>query len=185
MIAHADTYRFSVEEYHKLGETGILDENDRVELLDGEIILMAPIGKHHANSVRRLNNRLSKLFGDLCLVDCQNAMILDDFSEPQPDIMLLRPEVEQTGELPRPEDILLLVEVADSTLRFDATTKLRAFARAGLAEYWIVNLAERAVDVYRQPVGESYAEHFRRERTETLAPAAFPERAIAVAEILP
>ena len=185
MIAHADTYRFSVEEYHKLGEAGILEEDDRVELLDGEIILMAPIGKHHANSVRRLLNRLVKLLGDLCLVDCQNAVILDDFSEPQPDILLLRLEVENTGELPRPEDILLVVEVADTTLRFDSTTKLRAYARAGLPEYWIVNLAEGAVDVYLKPTGDGYGEHFRRERNESLTPTAFPDRTIAVAEILP
>ena len=185
MIAHAETYRFSVEEFQKLVEVGIFDSHDRLELLDGEIIVMAPIGKHHAHSVRRLNNRLNKLLGDLCLVDCQNAFILDDFSEPQPDILLVRPEVEKTGELPRPDDILLVVEVSDSTLRFDATTKLRAYARAGLPEYWIVNLAERAVDVYRKPTGEGYAEHFRREGTESLTPAAFPDRPITVAEILP
>ena len=185
MIAHADTYRFSVEEYHKLNDAGIFDETDRVELLDGEIIIMASIGKHHANSVRRLLNRLVKLLGDLCLVDCQNAFILDDFSEPQPDILLVRLEVEKTGELPRPEDILLVVEVADTTLRFDSTTKLRAYARAGLAEYWIVNLAVGAVEVFRNPTGEGYAEHFQRGRHETLAPTAFPDRTIAVADILP
>ena len=185
MIAHADTYRFSVEEFQKLVEVGIFDSHDRIELLDGEIILMAAIGKHHANSVRRLLNRLVKLLGDLCLVDCQNAVILDDFSEPQPDILLLRLEVEKTGELPRPEDILLVVEVADTTLRFDSTTKLRAYARAGLPEYWIVNLAEGAVEVYRKPTGEGYAEYFRRNRSESLTPTAFPDRTIAVAEILP
>ena len=185
MIAHADTYRFSVEEYHKLNEAGIFDETDRVELLDGEIIVMAAIGKHHANSVRRLNNRLAKLLGDVCLVDCQNAFILDDFSEPQPDILLVRPEVEKTGELPRPEDIFLVIEVADSTLRFDSSTKLRAYARAGLPEYWIVNLAEGAVDIYLKPTGDGYAEHLRRERNESLTPTAFPDRTIAVAEILP
>ena len=185
MIAHADTYRFSVEEYHKLGEAGILDENDRVELLDGEIILMAPIGKHHAKAVRRLARKLNAVFADVSIVDSQNAIVLDDFSEPQPDILLLRLEIDDTDELPRPEDILLVIEVADSTLRFDSTTKLRAYARAGLAEYWIVNLAERAVDIYRNPTGAGYAEHFRRERADTLAPAAFPDRTIAVADILP
>ena len=112
MIAHAETYRFSVEEFQKLVEVGIFDSHDRLELLDGEIIVMAPIGKHHAHSVRRLNNRLNKLLGDLCIVDCQNAVVLDDFSEPQPDIILLRFEIDKTDELPRPADILLVVEVA-------------------------------------------------------------------------
>ena len=185
MIAHAETYRFSIEEYHKLGEVGILDEDDRIELLDGELIIMAPLGKHHAKAVRRLGRKLNAIFADVAFVDCQNAVILGNFSEPQPDFLLLRPEIDNTDELPRPADILLLVEVADSSLRFDATTKLRAYARASLPEYWIVNLAERAVDVYRQPVGDTYTEHFRRERHETLAPAAFPDRSITVAEILP
>lgn len=185
MIAHADTYRFSVEEYHKLNEAGILEEDDRVELLDGEIILMAPLGKHHAKAVRRLGRKLNAAFADVSIVDYQNAIVLDDFSEPQPDILLLRLEIDDTDELPRPADILLVVEVADTTLRFDSTTKLRAYARARLPEYWIVNLAEGAVDVYLKPTGDGYGEHFRRKRDELLAPTAFPDRTIAVAEILP
>ena len=106
MIAHAETYRFTVEDYHKLVEAGILEENDRVELLDGEIIVMAPIGKHHAKSVRRLNRRLNKLIGDICVVDCQNASGLDEFSEPQPDILLLHLEVDESDELPGPRSDL-------------------------------------------------------------------------------
>ena len=185
MVAHADTYRFSVEEYNKLGEAGVFQEDDRVELLNGEIIVMAPIGKRHVSSVRRLNNRLIKLLGDLCVVDCQNPFVLDDFSEPQPDILLLHSELDATGEIARPADIIVAIEVADSTVRYDSTTKLRAYARAGIPEYWIVNLADNAVDVYRRPAGEQYAEHFRQERDGQLAPAAFPDRLIAVADILP
>ncbi len=185
MIAHADTYRFSVEEYNKLGEAGIFHEDDRVELLNGEIVIMAAIGKRHAAAVRRLTRRFHQIFADVCLVDCQSPFILDDFSEPQPDILLLRPELDATGELPRPADIFVAIEVADSTVRYDSTTKLRAYARAGIPEYWIVNLADNAIDVYRQPAGETYAEHFRRERADQLASAAFPDRSIAVAEILP
>ena len=185
MIAHAETYRFSVEEYNKLGEAGIFHEDDRVELLDGEIIIMAPIGKHHIKSVRRLIRVLSRVYSDLCYVDCQSPVVLDGFSEPQPDILLVALNIDETDEKPTPAETLLAIEVADSTLRYDAGPKLRAYARAGICEYWIVNLAENAVDVYRQPAGESYAEHFRRERVDQLAPAAFPDRPIAVADILP
>lgn len=185
MIARPTAHRFSVEEYERLGEAGIFNEDFRVELLDGEIIDIAPIGKRHAKAVRRLNKELVLRFSDVCLVDPQNPLVLDDFSEPQPDIVLLRPEFHETSELPRPADVLLVVEVAESTYRYDSGAKLRAYARSGIAEYWIVNLTDCCVEVYRQPQGESYGEHFRRTSGETLAPASFPDRAIAVADILP
>jgi Uma2 family endonuclease len=185
MIAHAETYRFSVEEYNKLGEAGIFHEDDRVELLNGEIVVMAPIGKHHIIAVRRLLNHFVKRYGDLCYVDCQSPVVLDNFSEPQPDILLVSLKIDESDEKPQPKDIFLAIEVADSTVRYDSTTKLRAYARAGIPEYWIVNLADNAIDVHRQPSGETYAEHFRRERPDQLAPAAFPDRSIAVADILP
>jgi len=185
MIAHADTYRFSVEEYNKLGEVGVFHADDRVELLNGEIIIMAAIGKHHIIAVRRLNRILNLRYSDLCYVDCQSPVVLDGFSEPQPDILLVSLSIDASDEKPTPAETLLAVEVADSTLRYDAGPKLHAYARAGIREYWIVNLADRAIDVYRQPSGENYAEHFRRERADQLAPAAFPDRPIAVADILP
>jgi Uma2 family endonuclease len=185
MIAHAETYRFTVEEYNKLGEAGIFHEDDRIELLNGEIVVMGPRGKRHIKAVRRLLNRLMKRYGDLCYVDCQSPVVLDNFSEPQPDILLVALSIDETDEKPTPAETLLAIEVADSSIRYDSTTKLKAYARAGIAEYWIVNLADNAVDVYRQPAGEGYAEHFRRERNDQLAPAAFPDRPIAVAEILP
>jgi Uma2 family endonuclease len=184
MIAHAETYRFSVEEYNKLGEAGIFHEDDRVELLNGEIILMAPIGKHHVKAVRRLNRILNRRYADLCFVDCQSPVVLDNFSEPQPDILLLALSIDETDEKPSPAETLLAIEVADSSMRYDSTTKLRAYAAAGIPEYWIVNLAEKCVEVYRQPAGETYAEHFRRERRDPIAPAAFPDRPIDLAEIL-
>lgn len=184
MIAHADTYRFSVTEFERLVEVGILTESDRIELLDGELIIMAPIGKKHANAVRRLINRFAKLFGDVALVDCQNVMILDEYSAPQPDLLLLKPELDKTGELPHPADVHLVIEVADSSLGFDMTRKLRAYARNGIQEYWVVNLVAFTVDVFRQPSGDAYLEQFRRKGGESIAPLAFPDRSIVVEEIL-
>lgn len=185
MIAHAETYRFSVEEYHKLGEVGILGENDRIELLNGELVLMAPIGKRHAQSVRRMINRLTKLFGDLCFIDAGNPVVLDGFSEPQPDVLFVRFEIDETGELPGPEDVYAVVEVADSSLRYDTTAKLAAYARAGIREYWIVNLADNVVEVHRDPVGDRYTVSFHAKPGEKLAPLAFPDREIDVEDILP
>jgi Uma2 family endonuclease len=185
MIAHAETYRFSVEEYNRLGKVGFFDEDDRVELLNGEIIIMAPLGKRHAQAVRRLGRRFNRLFGDVALVDYQNPLILDDFSEPQPDILLLDPAIDEGGELPRPHDVYLVVEVADSTFRYDSRTKLSAYARAGIREYWIVNLADNTLEVFRQPQGETYAGTLRFSRGEKVAPAAFPECLVEVGEIIP
>ena len=185
MIAHAETRRFTAGEYHKLAEAGILEENDRVELLDGEIIVMAPIGRHHAAAVRWLNRQLNQLLADVCVVDCQNAFELDEFSEPQPDILLVKLEFARKKQLPRPEDIYVAIEVADTTLQFDTTAKLAAYARGGIQEYWIVNLTDACVDIYRRPQGGRYGEHFRRRSGESVAPAAFPDRVLHVAEMLP
>jgi Uma2 family endonuclease len=134
MNALAETYRFSVEEYNKLGEAGIFHGGDRVELLNGEIIVMAPIGKRHITAVRRLARKFQLAFHDVCYVDCQSPFILDDFSEPQPDILLLKPEIDQTGEIPRPADLFVAIEVADSSVRYDSTLKLAAYAQARIAE---------------------------------------------------
>lgn len=185
MSAQPVPHRFSVEEYERFGEAGIFDEDSRVELLDGEIIDMAPIGKHHAKVVRRLIRVMSRHFSDVALVDAQNVAVLDNFSEPQPDLLLLRLELDESTEIPRPADIFLIVEAAESSYRYDSSRKLRAYARSGIVEYWIVNISEACVEVYREPQGEAYAQQFRRVAGETLAPAAFPDRAIAVADILP
>jgi Uma2 family endonuclease len=185
MIAHADTYRFSREEYHRLAEVGFFQEDDRVELLDGELVIMAAQGKRHIVAVRRINKILIERFGSVAAVDCQSALIINDWSEPQPDILLLDPSVDAKGEVGRPEDVFVVIEVADSTVRYDSRTKLAAYARAGIREYWIVNLADNTLDVYRQPQGGDYVQKQRFERGASVAPLAFPDRAIDVAEIIP
>jgi Uma2 family endonuclease len=185
MIAHAETFRFSVEQYEALWEAGVFHDDNRVELLDGEIIRRRAGGIYHIKSVRRLLNQCAKHYADLCFVDCQNPVVFDNFSEPQPDILLLALSIDDGLEKPSPADVFLAVEVADSSLHYDSSAKLRAYARSGIPEYWIVNLTESRVEVHRQPQGESYAETFHRSSGETLAPAAFPDRPIAVADILP
>jgi len=152
-------HRLNVDEYHRMAEAGILGENDRVELIDGELIDMAPIGQDHAATVNGLTRVLVMACGDRAIVSVQNSVRLNRFNEPQPDVTLLRPRADnyRTGTFPGPADVLLVVEVADSTLRYDRTVKLPLYASAGIAEVWIVDLRRRVVDVHRSPVGDGYA----------------------------
>lgn len=184
MPAVAQTYRFTVEEYHKLGEVGIFDEDDRVELLDGEIILMSPVGYRHAKAVRRLLKAFIRHSRDRFEVDAQDPVIISDYSEPQPDVLLLAPEVDSYEGLPEARHTYLIVEVADSTLRYDRGRKLKAYARAGIRELWIVNLKENVVEVYREPSGEQYLSTRVARGNERIAPLAFPDVKVTVASIV-
>ena len=152
-------HRLNVDDYHRMAEAGILGEDDRVELIDGDLIDMAPIGQDHAATVNGLNHLLVMACGDRAIVSVQNPARLDRFSEPQPDVTLFRPRADnyRTGARPGPADVLLLVEVADSSLRYDRAVKLPLYARAGIGEVWIVDLRRRVVDVHRTPVGDGYA----------------------------
>jgi Uma2 family endonuclease len=185
MSVHAPTYRFSVAEYQKLGEAGIFHEDDRVELLNGEIIIMSPIGYRHATAVRNLN----EIFVEACrrryCIDPQNPFILDDESEPQPDLTLLRREMHRAERLPEAADVHLIVEVSDTSIGYDRAEKLPAYARNGIAEVWIVNLKDDAIEVYRDPGAEGYATKLRFLRGETLSPLAFGDIEVQVSEALP
>ncbi len=178
MIQEATTYRFNVEKYFKLGETGIFDEDDRVELLEGEIVIMSPIGKRHATAVRRLIRTFSRKVADRCLVDCQNPDILDRY-------LLLRLEIERAVKVPEPSDILLIVEVADSSLGYDRGAKLRSYAMAGIPEVWIVNLLDDVVECYRDPANARYGSTQNFRPGESLSVAAFPHVSFGVDELLP
>lgn len=144
-------HRFSVDEYEAMIRRGILSEDDRVELIRGEIIEKMPIGDEHSASVKKLNRILSGLVGDRAIVSVQDPIRLED-SEPEPDIALLRPRSDfYASGKPQASDVLLLIEVADTSLEFDRTVKRPLYAQAGIQELWIVNLADRSVEIYRQP----------------------------------
>ena len=140
-------------------EAGVFREDDRLELIEGEIIEMSPIGKRHAAVVRRLINLLTRQLGeDEALVDAQDPVVLGDTSEPQPDLALLRPSPDfYAGEHPRAEDILLLIEVADTSLAYDREVKVPTYARHGVLEVWVADLGGAGVEVYRQPAADGYA----------------------------
>ena len=152
-------YKFTTDDYHRMAEAGILDEDDRVELLDGEIIPMAPMGNRHAACIDRLTRWLVQQLGDRAIVRVQNPISLGDYSEPEPDVSLLRPRDDfyATGERhPGPEDVLLVIEVADSTIELDRRVKLPLYARHGITEVWLLDLVRNAVEVCRQPGSEGY-----------------------------
>lgn len=149
--------QFNVAEYHRMAEVGILYEDDRVELLDGEIWQMSPIGSRHAACVDRLNRAISGQIDQSVIMSVQNPIQLDDYSEPQPDFALLRMQPDFYAEaLPTAADVLLLIEVADTSLEYDRRLKLPRYAQAGIPEVWLVDLNEHSVRVYTQPFEDGY-----------------------------
>lgn len=161
--------RFTVDEYHQMAEAGILRPNDRVELLDGHIYTMSPIGSKHAACVRRLNRLFFKQAEPHALVSVQNPIQLTPDSEPEPDVALLAPrDDDYASRHPRPDEVFLLVEVSGETLTFDREVKLPLYAQAQIPEVWIVALEEEQIHVYRQPDDAHYADHTICEREDDL-----------------
>ena len=153
-------HRLTVHDYHRMADAGIFGEDDRIELIDGDLIDMAPIGQGHAAVVARLTRALFMACADRAIVWPQNPIRLDQSTEPQPDVAVLRHRADfyADGERPGPADVLLLVEAADSSLRYDRTVKVPLYARAGIAEYWIVDLQGQVVDAYQGPAGDGCRE---------------------------
>ena len=178
-------HKLNVDDYHRMAEAGILGEDDRVELIDGELIDMAPIGQDHAATVNGLAHALLFACGERAIVSVQNPLRLDRLNEPQPDVAIFRPRPDfyRTGPLPGPADVLLVVEVADTTLRYDRTVKLPRYARAGIAEVWVVDLRRRVVDVHRMPAGDGYATVDPHGPDDTVALALAPEIAVALRRV--
>jgi Uma2 family endonuclease len=152
-------YRFTVDDYYRLAQTGILGEDDRVELIDGEIVMMTPIGSPHAACVTAITRLLVGLLGDRALVRIQLPVRLDDHSEPEPNVCLARPQPDlYAGGHPGPADALLLIEVSDSSLAYDRGIKVPLYARSGIPAVWIVDLGRSVVHVYSGPSAEGYLE---------------------------
>jgi Uma2 family endonuclease len=175
----------TVAEYHRMGEVGILTEDDRVELIEGQLIAMSPIGSNHAGTTNRLNRVLVRLVGERGVVAVGNPVQLDDLSEPQPDFAILKPrEDDYRRATPRPDEVLLIIEVADSSLAYDRTVKRSLYARHGIPEFWIVNLTAGVVEVCREPEGEQYTSISRIGSEGELEPQLLPGATIPVAALL-
>ncbi len=173
----------TVDEYHRMGEAGILTEDDRVELIEGQLVAKAPIGTEHAAASNALNRLLVMAVGERGIVSVGNPVRLTQRSEPRPDFAILRPRDGYRKTPPRPEDTLLAVEVANTSLGFDRQVKLPLYARSGTPEVWIVNLAAEEVEVYRTPVAGVYTVVARAGPADTLTIAALAGVVIPVAAI--
>lgn len=168
-----------------MAELGLLAPDARVELIDGEIHDMSPIGPLHSGVVNRLNRFFNLQAKKRWIVSTQNPVGLDSFSEPEPDLILLKPAPDDyVSHHPTPDDVFLLIEVADSSLDFDRGKKLQIYARAAIPEFWIVNLQDSTIEVYRDPHFTGYARKRVLVSGEQVCPAAFPGVAIDVGELL-
>ena len=160
--------RFTVHEYHRMAEAGILHEDDRVELIEGELVEMAAIGSRHFTCVNTLNHLLVGSSGDEYIISVQNPVRLDEDSEPEPDLAVIRTR-DYRDSLPGPGDVRLLIEVSDTTLSYDRNVKLPLYARSGIPEIWIVDLADELIERHTGPSGGIYRHLERVRRGETLA----------------
>ena len=175
----------NLDEWRRLGEAAIFPPESRLELINGEILEMAPIGSNHAGHLKRINKLFSRFVPDNLIISVQDPLQLGDLSEPEPDFMLLKPNDDfYSSRHPNADDVLLLVEVADSSLSFDQNQKLRLYALHGIPEYWLLNLNDACLEVYRKPNGEVYAEKTTLRVGDTITLSQLNEISLHIADIL-
>lgn len=176
-------HRWSVDEYHRMAASGLLDETDRVELIEGELVDMAPIGSRHAFRVDRIARALQFAMGRAFLVRVQNPILLDEQSEPQPDIAVVK-DRNYAEAHPSAADILLIVEVSDSTLEYDREVKLGLYARCEIPEAWLLDVRSGELTIYREPAEGQYRLIRKPTAAESVSFAFAPDVAIAVSELV-
>ncbi len=185
MVIHVASHQFTIDEYQRMGEVGLFREDDRVELIEGEIVDMSPIGRRHAVRVSVISQLFAERLGRAVFVWAQNPLTLPGRSQPEPDVTLLRPRPDfYTDKDPTAEDVLLVIEVADSSLDYDRRVKAALYARNGVVEYWLVNLIQDHVIVHRDPTLDGYRDVQIAHDGDELRPLAFPDLALAVEDIL-
>ena len=178
--------RFTVAEYLAMAQAGILTEDDRVELIDGVVTDMAPVGSRHLGCVNCYNRELTEAVGRRAIVQVQSPVRLDDNTEPQPDVALLREKADgYASGHPGPEDVLLLIEVADSSLGYDRNEKLPRYARAGIPEVWLTVLPEGVVEAHTEPTETGYSVTRRLRAGDVLRPGCFDDVEIPVDAVMP
>ncbi len=190
MSPHSETYfphsyRFTIEDWHKIEEMGLFSPETQAELIEGEIIEMGPIDSSCTEHVNQLNHLFNKRITSSEIVSVQNPVILNNYFEPQPDLTVLRHEPDFYSEKhPTPEDILLLIEVSDSTLVYDRNDKKWLYARCNILEYWVVNLKDDCIEVHLNPHAQDYALIHIMRRGEIITPSKLPHISLAVSDIL-
>jgi Uma2 family endonuclease len=181
-----ERYHFTRRQYHAMVEAGVINAGARVELIRGEIVVMSPINPLHASAVDRLTTVFTAALAGRVVVRVQSPFVVGDDTEPQPDLILLRPREDYyAAGHPQPKDIFLTVEVADTSLRYDRETKLPLYAAAGLADVWLLNLQDNLLEVYREPGPKGYRSLQRLSPGDQVSPLSFPDLILPVAALLP
>ena len=181
-----EPYRFTIAQYFAIAEAGILKEGERVELIDGVIVTMSPMGNPHRATVNRLTRMMVGAVGTLAIVQIQCPITLDDRTMPEPDLALLRERADfYESEDTYPDDVLLLIEVADASVNYDRNEKMPRYARAGVPEVWITVLPERIIEAHSEPVDGAYTRNLIYVPGDTISPGALPDIELAVSDILP
>ena len=183
--AQSEPYKFDVHQYHAMTKAGILTKEDRVELIDGEIVAMSGIGPEHMATVDSSTRFWVTRLGERAIVRIQGSIRLDERNEPQPDVTLLKPRDDfYWHRMAGPDDVLLIIEVANTSLRYDRQVKLALYARFGVPETWIANIQARTIEVYSNPVDGEYTERRNFRHGQTVTPTAFPDIALPVADVI-
>ena len=178
--------RFTVAEYYAMAEAGILKEEERVELIDGVIVTMSPMGNPHRATVNRLTRMMVVAVGTRAIVQVQCPITLDGRTMPEPDLALLRERADfYESEDTYPDDVLLVIEVAESSVNYDRHEKLPRYAQAGIPEVWITVLPERIIEAHTEPMNGQYTHRHIYVLGDTITPGCFPDVALPVSEILP
>lgn len=177
---------WTVAEYHRMAKTGILDEDERVELLEGKIIWKSAKGTAHCSAVGRIGKLLHNCLGNQASISIQEPIKLNQRSEPEPDVAVLQIDpLDYADHHPTPSEVYLIIEVADSSLKFDCETKGKAYAQAGIADYWVLDVVNRQLYVFREPNEEGYQSKVILGEDARISPLQFAELQIVVLEMLP
>ena len=179
------TRRFTADEYLRMAQVGILSEDDRVELIDGEVLAMTPIGPRHSAAVDRINHLFTSRVSGRAIVRVQGPVRLNLYTEPEPDILLLRPRADfYASAHPGPADVLLVLEVADSSIGYDRDVKTYIYAQSGVHEYWIVDLNDGVLIRHTSPSGGAYREVERVASQAQIAPLLLPDSVVGVGDLI-
>ena len=177
---------WTTEEYHRMAETGILDEDERVELLEGKIIWMSAKGTAHSSAVGRTDRLLQKCLGNQAWISIQDPVTLNQHSEPEPDIAIVKIDpLDYADHHPTPGEVYLIIEVADSSLKFDCETKGKVYAQEKIADYWVLDVLNRQLYVFREPSEEGYQTKAILDENSTISPLQFPDLQISILSMLP
>jgi Uma2 family endonuclease len=178
--------RFTVAEYRQMADVGLIQPDERVELLNGEIVEMSPIGSRHAAASMLLSRAFFETIGRRAWINMANPVETDEYGEPQPDLQLLRPRADAyASATPTAPDTLLVVEISDTSLGKDRRVKLPIYARANIPEVWIENLVDDVIEVHTDPTPEGYQTVRVARRGEMVSPGAFPDVILKVDDLLP